>query len=67
MITLYNVLGVKDNATLEEIKASYRKLSLIYHPDVTGGNSEMYLKIQNAYNTFPILKRGWNMICAYID
>lgn len=49
MITLYNVLGVKDNATLEEIKASYRKLSLIYHPDVTGGNSEMYLKIQNAY------------------
>lgn len=33
MITLYNVLGVKDNATLEEIKASYRKLSLIYHPD----------------------------------
>lgn len=36
MITLYNVLGVKDNATLEEIKASYRKLSLIYHPDVTG-------------------------------
>ena len=51
MITLYNVLGVKDNATLEEIKASYRKLSLIYHPDVTGGNSEMYLKIQNAYNT----------------
>ena len=51
MITLYNLLGVKETASEEEIKAAYRRLSLIYHPDKTGGDSEMYLKIQNAFNT----------------
>ena len=42
---------MKETASEEEIKAAYRRLSLIYHPDKTGGDSEMYLKIQNAFNT----------------
>jgi diphthamide biosynthesis protein 4 len=31
--THYEILRVKENATLEEIKAAYRKMVLILHPD----------------------------------
>ena len=31
--TLYDVLCVQSNATVEDINKSYRKLALKYHPD----------------------------------
>lgn len=31
----YEILGVKDDATTEQIKAVYHKLSMIYHPDIS--------------------------------
>ena len=50
----YKILEVPETATSEEIKKSYRKLSLKYHPDRNGGNSdpdvsEKYKKINGAY------------------
>jgi len=36
----YNVLGVKKTATQDEIKKSYRKLALKYHPDKNKDNKE---------------------------
>ena len=30
---LYSVLGLDENASQDEIKKSYRRLSLKYHPD----------------------------------
>lgn len=35
----YGILGVERDATPEEIKKSYRKMALKYHPD-HGGNAE---------------------------
>jgi curved DNA-binding protein CbpA len=32
-INYYKILGLKRNTTLEEIRKSYRKLVLLYHPD----------------------------------
>ncbi len=49
---LYEVLGLDKNATNEEIKKAYRKLSLQHHPDRNNNSqesTELFKKIQNAY------------------
>ncbi len=52
--TYYSILGVEQNASQEEIKRAYRKLSLELHPDRNKGDiqkEEQYKKITSAYNT----------------
>lgn len=44
----YQILGLKVNATQVEIKAAYKKLVMIHHPD-RGGNSENFIRLQTAY------------------
>ncbi|MBW1727907.1 MAG: DnaJ domain-containing protein [Deltaproteobacteria bacterium] len=48
----YKILGVNKNASEEDIKKSYRKLAMKYHPDHTKGNKsdeEKFKKISEAY------------------
>jgi len=33
MVDYYEVLGLSNNASLEEIRKKFRSLALIYHPD----------------------------------
>lgn len=40
VLDFYKVLGVEKSATEQEIKVSYRKLALKYHPDRNAGNEE---------------------------
>uniref|UniRef100_A0A6C0B1C8 J domain-containing protein n=1 Tax=viral metagenome TaxID=1070528 RepID=A0A6C0B1C8_9ZZZZ len=50
----YTILGVDENASIDEIKKSYRKLSLKYHPDRNQGDIEkvkIFQKINEAYET----------------
>ncbi len=47
----YAVLGVTPGSSLEEIKAAFRKLAHIYHPDKPGGNEEIYREVSDAYQT----------------
>lgn len=52
MKTHYDVLGVNQSATQEQIKLAYRKLSKQHHPDVSGGSKEserIFLEVQEAY------------------
>ena len=52
--TLYSLLNVKQDASYDEIKKAYRKLSLELHPDRNKGNTdklEQFKKITTAYNT----------------
>ncbi len=49
----YYILGLKRNATIEEIKKSYRKLSLKFHPDQNNGDEffvERFKEIKDAYD-----------------
>ena len=50
MSNLYEILEIKENATSEEIKKAYRRLSLLYHPDRPGGSPEKFKKINEAYD-----------------
>jgi DnaJ-class molecular chaperone len=46
----YEVLGVTENSSSDEIKKAYRKLSLKHHPD-RKGNVETFKRINEAYQT----------------
>ena len=48
----YTVLGIKQGSTEDEIKKSYRKMAMKYHPDRNPGNKsaeEQFKVIQQAY------------------
>lgn len=47
----YNILGVDKQASQEEIKKAFRKLSMKYHPDKTGGDDKQFKEINEAYST----------------
>ena len=55
MLDPYSVLGVSQNASDEEIKKAYRRLSRKYHPDANINNpnkeqaEEKFKEIQQAY------------------
>lgn len=50
----YRILEISENATQDEVKKSYRRLSLKWHPDKNPGNPEasvIFQKISEAYET----------------
>ncbi|HET9182264.1 MAG TPA: molecular chaperone DnaJ [Candidatus Angelobacter sp.] len=51
----YEVLGVTRTATEQEIKSSYRKLAMQYHPDRNPGNSEAEEKFKECSEAYSVL------------
>ena len=46
----YDILGVKRDATQDEIKKAFRKLAAKFHPDA-GGDEEKFKEVSEAYTT----------------
>ena len=56
----YQLLGVKSNASTEEIKKSYRRLALKYHPDKNPGDllaEAVFKEIAEAYDVLSDAKK----------
>jgi molecular chaperone DnaJ len=52
---LYEVLGVRPNATASEIRRAYRKLARRYHPDINPGDRTAELRYQRISEAFEVL------------
>lgn len=58
----YKILGIKEDATEEEIKKAYRKLAKKYHPDLNKTDpdaKEKFIELKEAYDILndPIKRR----------
>lgn len=51
----YEILEINSNASQEDIKKAYRKLSLLHHPDKNGNSVESINKIQNINEAYGVL------------
>jgi DnaJ-class molecular chaperone len=46
----YEILGLLKNCSIDDIKKSYKKLCLKYHPDVSEEDPERFLEIKESYD-----------------
>ena len=54
MLNYYQILGVAENASLDEIKSAFKKQALKFHPDRNQNDpasEELFKEINNAYQT----------------
>ena len=52
----YEILGIRKNASGEEIKKSYRRLALKYHPDRNPGDKETEERFKEAAEAYEVLR-----------
>ena len=48
MVDYYQVLGVKHTASSKEIKAAYKRLARLQHPDLNSGSAEAFVQLSHA-------------------
>lgn len=66
----YDILGIPFSASQEEIKAKYKQLAILFHPDKHGGSryyEEQFKKISAAYHVLsnPARRRRYDLKIAY--
>jgi len=56
----YRILGLREGATPEEIKAAYRKLAKKYHPDTAPDDQNIKKKFQEISEAYEALRKEWS-------
>jgi hypothetical protein len=61
-MNFYEILGVNQNATEDEIKSAFRELAVQKHPD-KGGSAEEFIQLKTAYDTLknPLLRKDYDL------
>ena len=59
----YRVLGVTHNAEMVVIKAAYKALMMVYHPDRYEGDTEEAIKKTKEIKLKPRYKRSIRYLC----
>lgn len=54
----YAALGLEPGASQDEIRSAYRRMALKHHPDKCGGDTEMFLKVSQAYQFLSTSREG---------
>ena len=64
--SFYDILGVKRDATQDEIKRAFRKLAQKYHPDA-GGDEQKFKEVSEAYETLsdPKKRREYDQMLLF--
>lgn len=60
MVNHYDILGVKSNATFQEIKKAYKRLAVLHHPDKNQGDAkaeETFKQVVEAYHVLSSARR----------
>jgi len=52
---LYDILGVNNNSSQDEIKRAYKKLAMQFHPDKNPNNPDAEIKFREISNAYSIL------------
>ena len=52
----YKDLGVKETASIDEIKQAYRELAKKYHPDANNGDKKSEEKLKKVNEAYTVLK-----------
>lgn len=55
MIDPYKILGVQKSSSLDEIKASYKKMARAYHPDLNPGKKDFEDKFKEVAHAFSLI------------
>jgi len=58
MATLYDSLGVKKDASPDELKKAYRKLVRQYHPDKNPGDEAAEARFKEVQAAYDVLKKA---------
>jgi curved DNA-binding protein CbpA len=53
----YSILEVESSCSVEDLRASYKRLILLHHPDKLNGSSQLFQKVQIA----------WKLVCTPED
>ena len=58
MKNYYYILGLQNNASEQDVRIAYKKLSMLLHPDRNGGDRSKEKQLQAVVEAYQLLKKS---------